>query len=174
MDQNQTPTPQPDYSFIANQPGPNGELPGQAPKKPSSKKPIIAGILAFIIIIGAIGFFLVSKSSPSTPVANQNAQDVPTAFIQAMQKQDDPELTSARALVSPSLEKFPNAVYLTLVGLRNGVDFSTCKNDGKSSTDTSKSYVCTTKKNKSITLTVELEQYEGKTMVSAYKVKSNA
>lgn len=57
MDQNQTvPPPAPNYDFILNQPGPNGELPGQPPKK--SHKKIIALILAVVAIIAAVSLFV--------------------------------------------------------------------------------------------------------------------
>lgn len=57
MDPNQTPTPQPDYNFIVNQPSPDGVEPGQ-PKKRSKKVIILIILLALTVIIGAFVIFL--------------------------------------------------------------------------------------------------------------------
>lgn len=60
MDQNQTPTPQPDYSFIVNQGLPNGEVPGE-PKKRNKKVIVLIVLLVITAMVVGLAIFLPEK-----------------------------------------------------------------------------------------------------------------
>jgi hypothetical protein len=123
MDQNQTPTPQPDYSFIANQPGPNGELPGQDLKQ-KSKKPILVAVVAVFAVLALGMTFLLGNTKDNQTANLTPSQQAVFSYIEAVRNRD---IDKAYDLLSPvtrlSKDTYTQVVAPTLVA---NFDLSQC------------------------------------------------